>query len=111
MDEIINKLCEKFGVTTDYLISELARYSITMDWIGIIFWCGLSIIITVFFITFKKDKLENLFGYNTLWTLAIVILTIIYTVTLIVVPYCVVDLISWHISPIASAIKYIGNCF
>ena len=54
MDEIINKLCEKFGVTTEYLVSELARHSITMDWIGIIFWCGLSIIITVLFITFKK---------------------------------------------------------
>lgn len=82
-EEVIEKLCEKFGVTTEYLVSELARHSITMDWIGIIFWCGLSIIITALFITFKKDKLENLFGYNALWTLTIAILTIIYTVILI----------------------------
>ena len=110
MDEIINKLCEKFGVTADYLVSELARQSITMDWIGIFFWSVLSIITTILCIAFK-DKLEDLFDFDTLWTLLIVIPIIIYIVTLVAVPYCILDLISWHISPVASAIKYIGNCF
>ena len=110
MDEIIDKLCEKFGVTADYLVSELARHSITMDWIGIIFWSALSIIITVICIAFK-DRLEDLFDFDTLWTLVIIIPVLIYIATLIVVPCCVMDLISWHISPVASAIKYIGSCF
>lgn len=110
MDEIIDKLCEKFGVTADYLICELARHSITMDWIGIIFWSALSIIITVICIAFK-DRLEDLFDFDTLWTLIIIIPVLIYIATLIVVPCCVMDLISWHISPVAAAIKYIGSCF
>ncbi len=110
MDEAINKLCEKLGVTADYLVSELARYSITMDWIGIIFWGVLSIVTTILCIAFK-DKLEDLFDFGTLWTLIVVIPIIIYIVTLVAIPYCVIDLISWHISPIASAIRYIGNCF
>ena len=110
MDEIIDKLCEKFGVTADYLICELARHNITMDWIGIIFWGVLSIITTILCIVFK-DRLEDLFDFDTLWTLLIVIPILIYVVTLVAIPYCVIDLISWHISPIAAAIKYIGNCF
>ena len=110
MDEIIDKLCEKFGVTADYLVSELAKQSITMDWIGIIFWSALSIIVTVLCIAFK-DRLEDLFDFDTLWTLLIVIPVLIYIATLIVVPCCVMDLISWHISPVAAAIKYIGSCF
>ncbi len=110
MDEIINKLCEKFGVTADYLVSELAKQSITMDWIGIIFWGVLSIITTILCIVFK-DRLEDLFDFGTLWTLLIVIPIIIYVVTLVAIPCCVMDLISWHISPVAAAIKYIGSCF
>lgn len=110
MDEIIDKLCERFGVTADYLVSELAKQSITMDWIGIIFWGVLSIITTILCIVFK-DRLEDLFDFGTLWTLLIVIPIIIYVVTLVAIPCCVMDLISWHISPVASAIKYIVSCF
>ena len=110
MDEIIDKLCEKFGVTADYLVSELAKQSITMDWIGIIFWGVLSIITTILCIVFK-DRLEDLFDFGTLWTLLIVIPIIIYVVTLVAIPCCVIDLINWHISPVAAAIKYIGSCF
>ena len=110
MDEIIDKLCERFGVTADYLVSELAKQSITMDWIGIIFWGVLSIITTILCIVFK-DRLEDLFDFGTLWTLLIVIPIIIYVVTLVAIPCCVMDLISWHISPVAAAIKYIGSCF
>ena len=110
MDEIIDKLCERFGVTADYLVSELAKQSITMDWIGIIFWGVLSIITTILCIVFK-DRLEDLFDFGTLWTLLIVIPIIIYVVTLVAIPCCVMDLISWYISPVAAAIKYIGSCF
>ena len=110
MDEIIDKLCEKFGVTADYLVNEFAKQSITMDWIGIIFWGVLSIITTILCIVFK-DRLEDLFDFGTLWTLLIVIPIIIYVVTLVAIPCCVMDLISWHISPVAAAIKYIGSCF
>lgn len=110
MDEIIDKLCEKLGVTADYLVSELAKQSITMDWIGIIFWGVLSIITTILCIVFK-DRLEDLFDFGTLWTLLIVIPIIIYVVTLVAIPCCVMDLISWHISPVAATIKYIGSCF
>ncbi len=110
MDETINKLCERLGVTADYLVNELAKQSMTLDWIGIIFWSVLSIIITVLCIAFK-DKLENLLDFSTLWTLIIAIPIIIYIIALVAIPYCVIDLISWHISPIANAIRYIGNCF
>ena len=110
MDEVIEKLCEKLGVTGEYFISELARQSITMDWIEIFFWIGLSIIITIICIILK-DKLEDLFDLDSLWSLTLIVPIVIYFVTLIAVPLCVIDLISWHISPIASAIKYIGNCF
>lgn len=110
MDEIINKLCEKLGVTSEYLISELAKQSITLDWIGIFFWGGLSIITTAICIIFK-NKLKDLFDFKNLWTLTIVIPIMIYVVTLVAIPCCVMDLISWHISPVATAIKYISNYF
>ena len=110
MDETINKLCERLGVTADYLVNELAKQTMTLDWIGIFFWLGLSIITTILCIVFK-DRLEDLFDFDTLWTLLIVIPIIIYIITLVAVPFCVLDLISWHISPVASAIKYISNCF
>lgn len=110
MDEAINKLCERLGVTADYLVNELAKQSMTLDWIGIFFWLGLSILITIICIIFK-DKIEDLFRFDSLWTLIIVIPIIIYLITLVAVPFCVLDLISWHISPVASAIKYISNCF
>lgn len=110
MDETINKLCERLGVTADYLVNELAKQTMTLDWIGIFFWLGLSIFVTIICIIFK-DKIEDLFCFDSLWTLLIVIPIIIYIITLVAVPFCVLDLISWHISPVASAIKYIGNCF
>ena len=110
MDETINKLCERLGITADYLVNELAKQSMTLDWIGIIFWSVLSIITTVLCIVFK-DKLKNLLDSSALWTLIIAIPIIIYIIALVAIPYCVIDLISWHISPIASAIRYIGNCF
>lgn len=110
MDDVINKLCEKFGVTADYLVNELARQSMTLDWIGITFWLVLSIIVTILCIVFK-DKIEDLLDFDSLWSLVIVIPIIIYIVTLVAIPCCVMDLISWHISPVASAIKYIGSCF
>ena len=110
MDKVINQLCEKLGVTTEYLISELARQTITLDWIGIIFWLVLSILVTILCIVFK-DKVKDLLRFDNLWTLIIVIPIIIYIITLVTVPYCILDLISWYISPVASAIRYIGNCF
>ena len=110
MDEVINQLCEKLGVTVDHLISELAKQSMILDWIGIIFWLVLSILVTILCIIFK-DKIEDLFRFDSLWTLIIVIPIIIYIITLVAVPFCVMDLISWHISPVAAAIKYIGSCF
>ena len=110
MDETINKLCERLGVTADYLVNELAKQSMILDWIGIIFWLVLSILVTILCIVFK-DKVKDLLRFDNLWTLIIVIPIIIYIITLVAVPYCILDLISWHISPVASAIKYIGNCF
>ncbi len=110
MDEIIDKLCEKFGVTADYLVSELAKQSITMDWIGIFLWVGLSVLVTIICVIFI-DKIEDLLVFNSIASLIIVIPILIYLVTLIIIPCCVMDLISWHISPVASAIKYISNYF
>ena len=90
-EEVIEKLCEKFGVTTDHLISELAKQSITLDWIGIIFWIGLSIIATVLCIIFK-DKLKDLFNNSGFCELIFLIPIAIYIITLVVIPFFIIDL-------------------
>ena len=108
--DALNILCEKLGVTSEYLVNELARYSITMDWIGIIIGAFLLIITTISCIVFK-DKLGRLIDLSDWGIPIIIIIVIIYTSTLIILPCCIVDLIGWYVSPVSCAIKCISSCF
>lgn len=103
MDEIINKLCEKFGVTANYLVDELYKYSTTMDKIGLVFWIiALILAIIILIIGLKKEWL-NLDTWRGI--ILIIVIGVILFLGIIITPYMIVDLVSWHVSPISKTIE------
>jgi len=105
MDEIINKLCEKFGVTVNYLVDELCRYYTTMDKITLaVLGCILILTSIVIVIGYKKGWFDDIWGNWGTIVLFIVILTIGVCI-IIFIPYAIVDLVGWHVSPISKTIE------
>ena len=103
MDEIINKLCEKFGVTANYLVDELCRYYTMMDKIGLAFWItALILAIVVLVIGSKKEwfSLDSLRG-----VILCIVVSVILGLGIIITPYIIVDLVGWHLSPISKTIE------
>lgn len=58
MTEVIEKLCEKFGVTIEYLLPKVQRYGIVSNAVGIII-CAVIIIGYVLFIKSLTRKYGN----------------------------------------------------
>jgi len=103
MDEVINKLCEKFGVTANYLVDEFCRYYTTMDKIGMAFWItALILAIVVLVISSKKEwfSLDNWQG-----TILILVTGVILVLGIVITLYMVVDLVGWYVSPISKAVE------
>ena len=51
MEQTLEILCEKLGVTADTLISEMYRHSVMMDCIGLVFWTVAVIVTIILMIT------------------------------------------------------------
>ena len=103
MDEIINKLCEKFGVTANYLVDELCRYNTTMNKIGLAFWIIALVLAVVILIIGSKKRWFNLDTWRGL--ILILVIGVILFLGIILIPYMVVDLVGWYVSPISKTIE------
>ena len=103
MEQAIEKLCEKFGVTANYLVDELCRYYTTMDKIGLAFWIIALILVIVVLVIGSKKRWFNLDSWRG------VILTLVVGVVLIlgiiITPYIIIDLVGWHVSPVSKTIE------
>ena len=103
MEQAIEKLCEKFGVTANYLVDELCRYYTTMDKIGLAFWITALILAIVILVKKKKKEWLNLDTRRGM--ILILVIGVILGLGIIITPYMVVDLVSWHVSPISKTIE------
>lgn len=103
MDEVINKLCEKFGVTANYLVDELCRYYTTMDKIGMAFWITVLVLTVVILVIGSKKEWLNLDTWRGI--ILILVIGVILVLGIIITPYMVVDLVSWYVSPISKTIE------
>lgn len=102
-EQIIEKLCEKFGVTANYLVEELCRYYTTMDKIGLAFWiAALILAIVVLVIGSKKEwfSLDSLRG-----VILCIVVGAILGLGITITPYMIIDLVGWHLSPISKTIE------
>lgn len=105
-EQSIEKLCEKFGVTADNLINELFRYNTTMDKIGIVVWSTIIILSIILFFVFKQT-LKRWYYEDSLKLISIVFPISFSFAGIIILPYLIIDLIGWYISPISCALKII----
>lgn len=104
-EQIIEKLCEKFGVTANYLVDELCRYYTTMDKITIVVWgCILILTSLAVVVGCRKDWFDDIWDSWKFIVLFIVILFIGVS-AIIFIPYAIVDLVGWHLSPISKTIE------
>lgn len=104
-EQIIEKLCEKFGVTANYLVDELCRYYTTMDKITIVVWgCILILTSLAIVVGCKKNWFDDMLDSWKSIVLFIVILFIGVS-AIIFIPYAIADLVGWHLSPISKTIE------
>lgn len=103
MEQTLEILCEKLGVTVDALVNELYRYNTTLCYITLIFWT-LAVIITVILTIIFKSKWEELIKKNDWYMLLICIPIVIGLFAIIEIPSAISDLMKWHISPISQTI-------
>lgn len=106
MEQTIEILCEKLGVTTDTLISEMYRHSVMLDYIGLLFWTVAVIATIILTIKFKSEWIASV-EENEWYMLLIIVPIMVGLFALILIPSMIVDLIGWYISPMAQAIKII----
>ncbi len=105
MEQAIEKLCEKFGVTANYLVDELCRYYTTMDKITLVVWgCILILTSLTIVVGYKKGWFDDIWDSWKSIVLFIVILTIGVS-AIIFIPYAIIDLVGWHVSPVSKTIE------
>ena len=106
MEQTLEILCEKLGVTADILISEMYRHSVMMDCIGLVFWT-VAVIVTIILMIKFKSKWIAAVKKNEWYEVLLVIPLVVGILAVIVIPMVIVDLISWYVSPLAQAITVI----
>lgn len=106
MEQTIEVLCEKFGITIDGLVNELFRYHTTMDKIDIAVWGTLFVISILSFWIFG-DKFKRWWNGNSWRIIIAAILIALIFIGLIVLPIAIYDLIEWYVSPLGAALKLI----
>ena len=104
MEQTIEKLCEKFGVTVEKLVTELFKYHTAMGWVCLAIWF-LIILATIFLSAKYKTKWIKACENNEWFTLAIVVPIGVSITGVISIPYIIIDLIGWYVSPVASALN------
>lgn len=103
MDEVINKLCEKFGVTANYLVDELCKYYTTMDKIGMAFWITALVLAVVILVIGLKKKWFSLDTWRGV--ILVIVVGAILILGIVITPYMVIDLVGWHVSPVSKTIE------
>lgn len=103
MEQAIEKLCEKFGVTANYLVDELCRYYTTMDKIGMVFWITALILAIVVLVIGSKKEWFSLDSWQGI--ILILVTGVILVLGIIITLYMVVDLVGWYVSPISKAVE------
>lgn len=106
MEQTLEILCEKLGVTADTLIGEMYRHSVMLDYIGLVFWTA-AVIVTIILTIKFKSKWVAAVEENDWYMLLIIIPIVVGIFAVILIPDMIVDLIGWYISPMAQAIKNI----
>ena len=91
-EQTIEKLCEKFGVTANYLVDELCRYYTTMDKIGLAFWITALVLAVVILVIGSKKRWFNLDSWRGI--ILILVIGIILVLGIVITPYMIVDLVS-----------------
>ena len=105
MEQTIEKLCEKFGVTANYLVDELCRYRTTMDKISLVVWgCILILTSLAIVVGCKKDWFDDILD-SWKFTVLFVVILVIDVSAIVFIPYAIVDLVGWHLSPISKTIE------
>lgn len=105
MEQAIEKLCEKFDITANYLVDELCRYYTTMDMIILVAWgCILILTSIVIVVGYKKGWFDDIWDSWKSIVLFIVVL-IIGVSAIIFIPYAIIDLVGWHVSPVSKTIE------
>jgi len=102
INNVINNLCQKFNITQEFLVPEMARLCIARAWIDAVFCCiflALCIVGTV--VSIKKSK------YDDCWHLGIIIFAFIGVLFLLGIWWNVSEAIQWQSAPTAKAIEYI----
>ena len=103
MEQTIEILCEKLGITVDNLVNELYRYNTTFCYITLIFWI-LAVIITVILTIIYKPKWEEAIKNND-WSMFLIIIPIVIGLFAVIeIPFTISDLMKWYISPISQTI-------
>ncbi len=106
MEQTIEVLCEKFGVTVDGLVNELFRYHTTLDKIGIVV-CGITVALSILSFLVLRDKFKQWWQLESPCILWIIVPVALIVVGLIIVPYMIYDLVCWHISPLGAMLDSI----
>ena len=106
INAVIDNLCNKFGVTLEWLIPEMAKYYIAVDLIEIII-LGIIIAVLLFFI-FKFYKKETDLDFESFdKEMDIFLLCIPVLIVGIFLVIGILDLAGWIISPTISTFNKI----
>ena len=116
VNAVIENLCNKFGVTVDYLLPKIVRYCTVMSAAGLI--AGVLIIIACLIALKKAYKAgvehSKEVTYDEWWeylptALALGVCTILLIVALTMIAVNTYEFISVLASPEVAALKYIGG--
>ena len=103
----VESLCDKFCVTAEYLVNELFRYNTTMDKIGLVFWSVICVLSILFLVLFFK-KIKEWYNADSWWFYITVVPSVVFIfISVVVIPYTIIDLFRWYTSPVGRAIEII----
>lgn len=106
MEQTIEILCEKFGVTVDGLVNELFIYHTTMDKISLVAW-GVLLVSSMLSIWVFWHKFCYWYKENN-WRIIFFAFPLAFIfIGLIVIPLTACDLIEWYVSPLGAALNLI----
>lgn len=106
MEQTIEVLCEKFGVTVDGLVNELFRYHTIMDKISLVIW-GVLFVFSILSIWVFWYKFCYWYKENN-WRIIFIAFPLAFIfIGLIILPLTACDLVEWYISPLGAALDLI----
>lgn len=103
----VESLCDKFGVTAEYLVNELFRYHTTMSKIGLVFWSVVCVLSILFLVVFFK-KIKEWYGADSWWFYITVMPSVFFIfISAVAIPCIIINLLKWYASPVGRAIEII----